>query len=92
MQDYDSTGSASSVLLKMDGEKLVLRVSTVGYDDFFAAGGQYKPGICDSESVFAISGGKLRVGEVEHNFYIDLPTSKRIPTGEPVELASEQVD
>ena len=85
-------GYAEFVRLRAEGDRMVLDGTTVGYADFFASGGRYKPGVSDTESVFSVVGGKLRVDETEHNFYVDPESMARTPTGDPIKLVGEQVN
>lgn len=86
----DPTGSASQLSMKLESSRLILNTSTVGYSDFFAQGGQYKPGASATTSVYEVVNGKLRLETTSKVFNVDPETGERTATGETRTLIYEE--
>jgi len=75
----DPVGEFSSVRISMDGGKLVIKESTVGYVDFIAAKGLFKPGAYNQVSRISLDGMKVRLEQDMDLFDVDTATLKWSP-------------
>lgn len=73
----DSLGSARSVRVKFEDAKLTLHEVSVGYDDYFARGDSYKPGVGETRRVVSLVDGKVRMTDDSTSYDVDPETMIR---------------
>jgi hypothetical protein len=74
---YEPTGSANLERISLKNSSLVIDVTGLGYDDYFAPGGKYVPAISDSQGVFTLREGKLHRVTRYTSYDVDPDTLKR---------------
>jgi|GEM_PF-5191871 len=73
----DLTGFAEAERITVKGDSLLIQVTTIGYEDFFAPGGKYEPTSTDWQDEFSVQGGKLRCVTKRTSYNVDPETLKR---------------
>jgi hypothetical protein len=73
----DPTGVAYSERIALRGDSLIIHISGIGYDDFFAPGGRFEPATSDSREEFSVRDGKLRRVTKTTSYDVDPATLKR---------------
>ncbi|WP_406698681.1 hypothetical protein V5E97_07315 [Singulisphaera sp. Ch08] len=86
----DSSGRADFVQVKLEGDRLKIKQSTVGYDDLFAAGDKTKPGAVETESDLFVSEGRLQHVQKIQSYEVDPASLKRTPYAEPETMVSQE--
>lgn len=85
-------GEFNTLSMGMEGDKLVMLRSTGMYSDFFATGGQFKPGAADTRIEMTVVRGKLERTARETPYDVDPKTMKRTPAGETATLIDRAVE
>lgn len=91
-ENDDYPFSPSSVQIRMEGEKLILTATTILYQDLFAKGGKWRPGVEEDSSVFSVHDGKLQRSLKIKGYDVDPRTLERKLSDDLPEEIQKQVD
>lgn len=86
----DSSGQADHVQLQMEGNRLKIKRSTIGYYDSFSSENTYKPGASDEDTEIFVLDSKLQHVQKIQLYEVDPVSLKRTPNAEPDTMLSQE--
>ena len=89
--DDDQLSSAAVIMravIELSGQELIIRTSTVGYDDHVVAKG-FGPGAVRAQSKYSVHSGKLQRSQANEFFAVNKDTLERKPSRNETELLVE---